>query len=81
MSVTFDESGLEVEIKVTDTGPGIPRKLIPKVFDPLFTTRQIGTGLGLPITKTIIQQHLGEIDFESSIGHGTTFTITLPKSQ
>lgn len=81
LSVTFDESDLEVIIKVTDTGPGIPHKLVPKVFDPLFTTRQIGTGLGLPITKTIVQQHLGEIDFESSIGHGTTFTITLPKLQ
>ena len=81
LSVILNESDIAVEIKVTDTGPGIPHKLTTKIFDPLFTTRQIGTGLGLPITKTIVQQHLGEIEFESSVGHGTTFTITLPKSQ
>ncbi|WP_299293645.1 ATP-binding protein [Nitrosopumilus sp.] len=80
LSVDFTESDFEVEITITDTGPGIPHTLTTKIFDPLFTTRQIGTGLGLPITKTIIEQHLGKIDFESKVGEGTVFRFTLPKS-
>lgn len=80
LDIDFTESDFEVEIKISDTGPGIPHKLVPRIFDPLFTTRQIGTGLGLPITKTIVEQHLGKIDFETMVGKGTTFRFTLPKS-
>ena len=80
LSVNFTESDFDVEITISDTGPGIPHELTSKIFDPLFTTRQIGTGLGLPISKTIVEQHLGKIDFETKIGEGTTFRFTLPKS-
>ena len=80
LSVIFNESDSDVEVLIYDTEPGIPHKLTSRIFDPLFTTRQIGTGLGLPITKTIIQQHLGTIDFDSKVGEGTTFRFTLPKS-
>ena len=68
-----------VLIKVKDEGPGIPKKLLPKIFDPLFTTRQIGTGLGLPSCKITIENHGGTIDVVSSKGRGTTFLIRLPK--
>lgn len=70
-----------VSIEVEDTGPGIPDKLKSKIFEPLFTTRQIGTGLGLPSCKTIVEKHHGKISFVSNMGKGTTFTITLPKIQ
>ncbi len=65
-------------IKISDNGSGIPSELIKKIFDPLFTTRQIGTGLGLPSCKNIIEYHGGTIDVDSTKGKGTTFTIKLP---
>ncbi|MGI0063572.1 MAG: sensor histidine kinase [Nitrosopumilaceae archaeon] len=73
-----EESNDVLLITVKDTGPGIPHNLIPKIFDPLFTTRQIGTGLGLPSCKNIIEQHGGSIDVSSILGKGTTFLIRLP---
>ncbi|MBI5146986.1 MAG: PAS domain S-box protein [Thaumarchaeota archaeon] len=71
----------DVDIEIEDTGPGIPDKLKSKIFEPLFTTRQIGTGLGLPSCKTIVEKHHGKIFFASEIGKGTTFTISLPRMQ
>ena len=68
-----------VLIKVSDTGSGIPNELIDKIFEPLFTTKQIGTGLGLSSCKNIIEQHGGTISVSSKIGNGTTFTIKIPK--
>ena len=74
-----DESDDVVLIIVKDTGPGIPKHLLAKIFDPLFTTRQIGTGLGLPSCKNIIEKHGGTIDVSSIVGKGATFLIRLPK--
>ncbi len=68
-----------VTIEVEDTGPGIPKHLIEKMFEPLFTTRQIGTGLGLVSCKSIVEKHNGAIDIRTQIGKGTTFIIKLPK--
>lgn len=65
-------------ISVTDTGPGIPEKYISKIFEPLFTTKQRGTGLGLASCRTIIKSHGGEIWVKNN---PTTFTIKLPKTQ
>jgi len=79
ISITLiDESDDVVLITVHDDGPGIPQKLIRKIFEPLFTTRQIGTGLGLPSCKNIIENHGGSIDVSSARGKGTTFLIRLP---
>jgi PAS domain S-box-containing protein len=66
-------------IEVEDTGPGIPKHLIEKMFEPLFTTRQIGTGLGLVSCKSIVEKHGGTIEIRTQIRKGTTFVITLPK--
>ncbi|GFN39961.1 MAG: putative histidine kinase [Marine Group I thaumarchaeote] len=66
-------------IEVEDSGPGISSKSLPKIFDPLYTTRQIGTGLGLPSCKTIVEKHHGKIEVDTILGKGTTFKITLPK--
>jgi len=74
-----DEPNDIVLITFKDTGHGIPRKIIPKIFDPLFTTRQIGTGLGLPSCKNIIEKHGGSIDVSSTKGKGATFLIRLSK--
>lgn len=68
-----------VTIEIEDTGPGIPKSLLNKIFDPLFTTRQIGTGLGLVSCKNIIEKHGGYIDIKTEIGKGTMFIINIPK--
>jgi signal transduction histidine kinase len=79
--IVYDESkNDQLIIEIKDTGPGIPDDLQCKVFDPLFTTRQIGTGLGLPSCKNIIEKHGGSIDFETKVGFGTKFRIKLPKN-
>ncbi len=66
-------------IKVSDTGVGISEEMIDKIFEPLFTTKQVGTGLGLSSCKNIIEQHSGDISVSSIPGKGTTFTIKIPK--
>lgn len=68
-------------IEIEDTGPGIPTEHLEKIFDPLFTTRQIGTGLGLPSCKTIIEAHKGKISVTSLPGKGAIFRIELPQVQ
>ena len=65
-------------ISITDTGVGIPKENIEKVFEPLFTSKAKGIGLGLAITKTFVEGHGGTIEVQSEIGKGTTFTVKLP---
>ena len=65
-----------VSIQVVDSGPGIPSEVLPKIFDPLFTTRQIGTGLGLASCRSIVEMHGGTIRVRNN---PTTFTVMLPK--
>ena len=66
------------EVRVGDSGPGIPGELRPKIFQLYFTTRPGGSGIGLATTFRIVQFHNGSIDFESEVGRGTTFRIELP---
>ncbi len=68
------------EITFKDTGPGIPKESQEKIFDPFFTTKDFGhcAGLGLPISREIIESHKGSIDVESEVGKGTAFTVRLP---
>ena len=67
-------------IQVTDTGKGIPEHLLGSIFNPFFTTKPVGsgTGLGLSVSRGIIEKHGGHIDVESTIGQGATFTVYLP---
>jgi PAS domain S-box-containing protein len=70
-----------VRLRVSDTGGGIPADVVPRIFDPFYTTRETGTGLGLSLTYGIIRDHDGTIDVESRPGEGTTFTLTFPEWQ
>ena len=67
-----------VLVEVIDTGPGIPESEREKVFDPYYTTRTGGTGLGLPTCRRVIEEHNGHIELQSESGKGTRFTIELP---
>ncbi len=67
-----------VEVKFSDTGKGIPAEHLSRLFDPFFSTKEEGTGLGLSVVHQIIEQHEGSIDAESKDGEGTTFTVCLP---
>jgi signal transduction histidine kinase len=67
-----------VEVTVTDTGVGIPPDDVEKVFEPFVTSKDGGTGLGLPISRQIALEHGGTLRCESVPGHGTTFRLTLP---
>jgi len=65
-------------LTIIDTGSGIPPDALPRVFEPFFTTRRGGSGLGLPTSKRIIEAHQGSIDVQSEPGKGTKFAIRLP---
>jgi len=67
-----------VSVSFTDTGVSIPEENLEKVFEPLFTTKGIGIGLGLTIAKTMVMGHGGTIEVQSKVGQGSTFTIKLP---
>ena len=74
--------GEVVQIRIVDTGCGIPAEILPHVFEPFFTTKRgKGTGLGLSISQTYVRSHEGEIQIESALQRGTTVTITLPLRQ
>jgi PAS domain S-box-containing protein len=79
--ITTRRDGDRVEIRIQDTGAGIPEEVRPRIFEPFFTTKEVGkgTGQGLSICHTaIVRNHGGTIDFESEVGKGTTFIVRIP---
>ena len=74
-------AGKYVLLTVADTGAGIAPELLSKVFDPYFTTKTLGSGLGLATAYSIVKKHLGHIEVQSSIGVGTTFRVWLPAAK
>lgn len=67
-----------VRLSIIDNGKGIPPHLVPKIFEPFFSTRMSGTGLGLPTTRKIIEAHHGGIEVQSEVDKGTKFMVRLP---
>jgi signal transduction histidine kinase len=72
--------GDSIHVAISDTGYGIPPDKISKIFEPFYTTKEVGkgTGLGLSIAYNIIKKHNGEINIKSKVGKGTTFIISIP---
>jgi len=81
ISTGYGKETSTVEIRITDSGKGIPPEFLPHIFDPFFTTKEGGTGLGLSVSYSIIKKHKGDIRVDSRPGEGTTFTIELPVSK
>ena len=77
---TYNPSEGRIYIHVSDTGKGIPKDDLSRIFHPFFTTRNEGTGLGLAIVKDVIDKHNGEIWVENNEASGCTFTISLPET-
>jgi CheY-like chemotaxis protein len=73
-------TGNRVKVSVRDVGPGIPPEDVSKIFDPYFTTKEHGSGLGLATIYSIVKRHGGKIDVETKVGVGTTFHVYLPVS-
>ena len=68
----------ETAIEIGDTGPGIPAKVLQNIFNPYYSTKPRGTGLGLPITNRIVKAHKGKIEIRNREPHGVVFSIKLP---
>lgn len=80
LTVKTVKDAVGIAVSFSDTGCGIPAENMPKIFEPLFTTKVgTGSGIGLSVTKKIVENHGGKIKVASSVGKGTTFTIWLPK--
>ena len=78
LTLQTGENSDGVWVSVTDTGGGIPQEQINRIFEPFYTTKKKGTGLGLMIVQRIVRAHDGRIELESNVGRGTTFRVWLP---
>jgi len=76
--VTTAQSGNSVSVSVSDSGCGIPANVRERIFDPFFSTKPSGTGLGMAIARRIIESHRGTIEIESTEGQGSSITLILP---
>jgi signal transduction histidine kinase len=81
VSVSTDLSGVWAEIKVRDTGPGMAVEDFKNVFNPFFTTKPSGMGMGLAIVRTIVEAHHGQISAENQLSGGALFTVRLPAAR
>jgi signal transduction histidine kinase len=81
LTITTSFNDTEIELSVRDSGTGISEENLPKIFEPYFTTKPTGTGLGLTLVFKIIREHQGDLSVKSREGEGTDFIITLPIPQ
>ena len=79
MTLTGQGMVTHVQLELRDTGSGIPAVQLARIFEPLYTTKPGGTGLGLYIVHEIVAAHAGQVTVESVEGQGTTVTVTLPR--
>ena len=80
IQIRIQDNNKQVLIEVEDSGSGIPADVLPRIFEPLFTTKSTGTGLGLLSCRNIVEQHQGTISVQSIVGKGTIFKISLPNA-
>ena len=80
LTTQYDPAQHRITLAVADTGPGIPLALQGRIFEPFFTTKPsgVGTGLGLPLCRGMVEAHGGTLEVSSTPGHGATFRLTLP---
>jgi signal transduction histidine kinase len=78
LSVAVLRQGADAEVRVTDNGPGIAPENLQRIFQPFVSTKGKGMGLGLAICREIVEGHGGRLEVDSTVGRGTTFTVTLP---
>ena len=78
LTLQTGEASDGVWVSVADTGGGIPQEQINRIFEPFYTTKKKGTGLGLMIVQRIVRAHGGRINLESRVGRGTTFRVWIP---
>jgi signal transduction histidine kinase len=81
VTITTARAGDQVEVTVADTGSGIPEDRLPAIFEDFVTTKRRGLGLGLAISKRIVEQLDGTIAVQSEVGRGTSFTLRFPASE
>jgi signal transduction histidine kinase len=74
-------AGGKMDVIVADTGEGIPKEILPRIFEPYFTTKTRGVGLGMTIARRIVEAHGGTLTVDSTVGQGTRFQITIPISR
>jgi len=81
LTVRADGDAHDVHIRIIDSGTGIPPEVLPRIFEPFFSTKdkESGVGLGLAVVYGIVQRHGGDVDVEPTTGHGTTFHLRLPR--
>lgn len=79
ITVRTEDAGDRLKLSVIDTGPGIPQEARAKIFEPLFTTKNFGVGLGLPTVQKIVGQHGGQIELVATGAEGTEFVVWLPR--
>jgi len=75
------QKGNELRLKISDTGVGIPDEHMDKIFEPYFTTKDFGSGLGLTLVYKIVKEHMGDIEINSKVGEGTSITLSFPVPQ
>jgi len=78
LTVTTQARKGRAEISIADTGPGVAADILPRIFEPLFSTKDFGVGLGLPVVKQIMEQHGGGVSIDTNEDRGTCFTLSLP---
>ena len=78
LTVSTNASDSRASVVIEDTGTGVSKENMPKLFEPFFSTKTTGLGLGLAMTKRVIEEHGGKVDFQSIEGKGSTVTISLP---
>lgn len=81
LTISTKSTAEKIEISISDTAGGINSEILPKIFEPLYSTKSFGVGLGLPIVKTIMEDHKGGVEVQSELNQGTKFTLWIPQQQ